>query len=60
MLMTRKKKSTDNDGLRLSYPKTKRKRARKEWIDDVEDGIETGLAIAEITSELIVTILRLL
>ena len=58
--MTRKKKSTDSDGLRLSYSQTKRKRARKEWVDDVEDGIETGLAIAEITSELIVTILRLL
>ena len=55
----KKRKSTDSDGLRVSYPETKKKRAEKEWVDDVEDGIETGLAIAEIASELIVTILRL-
>ena len=58
----KKKKSTDNDGLRVSYPKTKRRKKLKEehWSDDFEDGLEAGFAAAEIASDLIMAVLRLL
>lgn len=56
----KKRKSTDSDGLRVSYPKTKkRKKLKKEhWSNDFEDGLEAGFAAAELASELIIAILR--
>jgi hypothetical protein len=58
----KKKKSTDSDGLRVSYPKTKKSRRRREdddhWSSDFEDGLEAGFAAAEIASDLIMAILR--
>jgi len=58
----KKKKSTGRDGLRVSYPKTKKSRRRREdddhWSSDFEDGLEAGFAAAEIASDLIMAILR--
>lgn len=38
----KKRKSTDSDGLRVSYPKTKKRKKLKEehWSNDFEDGLE--------------------
>lgn len=57
----KKRKSTDSDGLRVSYPKTKKRKKLKEehWSNDFEDGLEAGFAAAELASELIIAILRL-
>lgn len=56
----KKRKSTDSDGLRVSYPKTKKRKKLKEehWSNDFEDGLEAGFAAAELASELIIAILR--
>ena len=60
--MPKKKKSTES-GLRVSYPKTKKSRKRREdddhWSSDFEDGLEAGFAAAEIVSDALVAILRL-
>jgi hypothetical protein len=57
----KKRKSTDSDGLRVSYPKTKKRKKLKEehWSNDFEDGLEAGFAAAELASELVIAILRL-
>ena len=55
----KKKKSTDNDGLRVSYPKTKRRKKEEHWSDDFEDGLEAGFAAAEIASDLVMMLLRM-
>ena len=53
----KKKKSTDNDGLRVSYPKRRKK--EEHWSDDFEDGLEAGFAAAEIASDLVMMLLRM-
>jgi|SanBayMetagenome_1026888.scaffolds.fasta_scaffold306015_1 hypothetical protein len=57
----KKRKSTDSDGLRVSYPKAKKRKKLKEehWSNDFEDGLEAGFAAAELASELVIAILRL-
>ena len=57
----KKKKSTTESGLRVSYPTTKKSRRREDddhWSSDFEDGIEAGFAVAEIVSDALVAILR--
>lgn len=56
----KKKKSTTNSGLRVSYPKAKKLRRKDDdhWSNDFEDGLEAGFAAAELASELIIAILR--
>ena len=53
----KKKKSTDNDGLRVS--KTKRRKKEEHWSDDFEDGLEAGFAAAEIASDLVMMLLKM-
>ena len=57
----KRKTSTDSDGLRVSYPKTKRRKKLKEehWSDDFEDGLQAGFAAAEIASNLVMMLLRM-
>jgi hypothetical protein len=59
--MPRKKRKSTDDGLRVSYPKTKKRKKLKEehWSNDFEDGLEAGFAAAELASELVIAILRL-
>lgn len=59
--MPRKKRKSTDSGLRVSYPKTKRRKKLKEehWSDDFEDGLEAGFAAAEIASDLIMAVLRM-
>ncbi len=56
----KKKSTTDSDGLRVSYPK-KRKRKLKEdhWSSDFEDGMEAGFEAAEIFVDAVFAILRM-
>lgn len=57
----KKKKSTTESGLRVSYPKKSRRREREDdhWSSDFEDGLEAGFAAAKIVSDALVAILRL-
>ena len=59
--MPRKKRKSTDSGLRVSYPKTKRRKKLKEehWSDDFEDGLEAGFAAAEIASDLVMMLLRM-
>ena len=59
--MPRKKRKSTDDGLRVSYPKAKKRKKLKEehWSNDFEDGLEAGFAAAELASELVIAILRL-
>jgi hypothetical protein len=58
--MPRKKRKSTDSRLRVSYPKTKKRKKLKEehWSNDFENGVEAGFAAAELASELIIAILR--